>query len=267
MKKLFLCSFITFLFSFAFAQDVTLKGQWKVKVDSLNIGIKENWQLKKDFGKQSIMLPGTLDDAKIGSKSSLDTSVLNKEIMTKLTRKHSYIGIAWFKKEINISKNIENAEIFLERVIWKTDCYIDGNLIGTQESLTTPHRFNTGPLKAGKHNVVLEIDNSKQHEVSLNNMAHSYTDGTQIIWNGVIGDMRLIAEKDAIIEDFKIYPDLVSKRIKLNVNIDNKTLLKKTVIIKVWNGNQVLETKSFPLNAVKNKINTEIQLQKVIEWS
>ncbi|MBC7654901.1 MAG: glycoside hydrolase family 2 [Oligoflexus sp.] len=267
MKKLFLCLSITLLFSSAFAQDITLKGQWKVKIDSLDNGSKENWQHQKDFGKQSILLPGTLDDAKIGSKPSLDSTVLNKEIMTKLTRKHSYVGIAWYQKEINISKNIENGEIFLERVIWKTDCYIDGKLIGTQESLSAPHRFNTGTLKAGKHTVVLKIDNSKQHEISLNNMAHAYTDGTQIIWNGVIGDMRLIVEKDAIIEGLRIYSDLATKMVKLNTNIDNKTSSKKTVIIKVWNGNQILETKSFPLNAVKNKINTEIQLQKVIEWS
>lgn len=267
MKKLFFCLSITLLFSSAFAQDITLKGKWKVKIDSLDKGSKENWQHQKEFEGQSILLPGTLDDAKIGSAPSLDITVLNKEIMTQLTRKHRYVGIAWYQKEINISRNIENGEIFLERVIWKTDCYLDGKFIGTQESLSTPHKFNTGPLKAGKHTIVLKIDNSKQHEVSLKNMAHAYTDGTQIIWNGVIGDMRLTAEKDAHIQALTIYPDLNNKLVKLNTNIDNKTSSKKTVSIKVWNGSEILETKNFPLKADQNKISTEIQLQSVIKWS
>lgn len=249
-----------------FAQQISLKGTWKVKLDSLNVGVAQDWQ-KTDFEGQNILLPGTLDDAKIGSESSLDTTVLNKEIMTKLTRKHSYIGVAWYQKEISIPKNIENGELFLERVIWKTDCYIDGKLIGSQESLSAPQRFNTGSLKSGKHIITLRIDNSKQHEISLKNMAHAYTDGTQIIWNGIIGDIRLTVEQDALIENLEIFPGLSAKVVKLNANIDNKTSSKKTVSVKVWNGSEILETKTFPLNADQNKISTEIKLESVIEWS
>ena len=263
-KSLFI--FFYFLTATSFAQQISLKGNWQVKIDSLNVGSTENWQ-NNSFNEQNINLPGTLDDAKIGKTSTLDISLLNKEIMTMLTRKHRYVGVAWYQKEINLPKSIDDGEIFLERVIWKTECFIDGKSIGFQESLIAPQRFKTGTLKAGKHTITLKIDNTKQHDISYNNMAHAYTDGTQIIWNGVIGDMKLIPESDAVINQLQIYPDLIKQGINLKAVIDSKTSTKKNLLIKVWNGNKVLVNKLVPLMLNQNFIDTDIQLQNITAWS
>jgi hypothetical protein len=265
MKKLFFI-FSCFLTINSFAQQISLKGNWTVKLDSLNIGSTNNWQ-SNIFEGQNIMLPGTLDDAKIGKTSSLDTTILNKNIMTMLTRKHRYVGTAWYQKEINLQKNINNGEIFLERVIWKTDCFIDGKLIGTQESLIAPHKFKTGALTAGKHTITLKIDNTKQYDVSLNNMAHAYTDGTQIIWNGVIGKMMLNVENGAAISNLQIFPDLKKQRIIITSIVDCNTSKKQNLSIKIWNGPKILVSKTIPLTVNRNNINTQIQLQNIIAWS
>lgn len=266
MKKIFLSLFFVLLFSASFAQNLTLKGNWRVKIDSSNVGIKENWQ-NKSFGKQTLVLPGTLDDAGIGKVPALDTTILNKEILTMLTRKHRYVGVAWYQKEINLPKDLENAEIFLERVIWKTDCWIDGKFIGSQESLIAPQKFETGRLKAGKHTIVLRIDNAKQHDISIRDMAHAYTDGTQIIWNGVIGDMKLIPESEAVIKELQVYPNLNKQNINCKLTIDNKTPVKKSLVIKIWKGNKEIATKTIFLLSNNPQINTDIKLQNVKPWS
>lgn len=38
-------------------------------------------------------------------------------------------------------------------------------------------------------------------------MAHAYTNHTQIKWNGVIGDNKLMAKPEESIENIQVYPD------------------------------------------------------------
>ncbi|RZK52163.1 MAG: glycoside hydrolase family 2, partial [Pedobacter sp.] len=182
-KKISLCVLLFATTLVGYSQSISLAGSWEVKLDSANKGKQNNWF--KDFSGQQIKLPGTLDDAKIGKRVALDTTTLNKSVLLSLARKHRYVGVAWYKKQIDLKTNMENAELFLERVIWKTECWIDGDYIGSAESLSAAHQFNLGNLKAGKHTIILKVDNTKQHDISFNDFAHAYTDGTQIIWNGV----------------------------------------------------------------------------------
>lgn len=264
MKKVLSILILVSTFLASFAQQVSLKGNWKVKIDSLNVGNKENWQ-NIAFSKQMINLPGTLDDIGIGKVSTLDTKVLNKEILTMLTRKHRYVGVAWYQKEIDLSMAIANGTLFLERVIWKTDAWIDGKYLGNQNSLIAPHKFQTGALKAGKHTIVLKIDNSKQFDVSLKDMAHAYTDGTQIIWNGVIGDMKMITQGEAVINELQIYPDLATQRINVKSTVINHTPSKKYLRFQVYDGRNLIATKTTPLTGGASSI--DIQLQNIKTWS
>jgi hypothetical protein len=256
------------LISGAFAQNhpISLKGEWSVKLDSLNIGTQEHWQ-NHSLGNQKLNLPGTLDDAGIGKTPDLDTTVLNKEILEMLTRKHRYVGVAWYQKEINLPNNIENAEIFLERVIWKTDCWIDGKPIGSQASLITPQKFETGKLKAGRHSIVLKIDNTKQYDISIRNLAHSYTDGTQIIWNGVIGDLELIPENGVKIKDLQVYPDLKNQTVGCKFFIDQENKTKKNLRLKIWDNGKIIASKNITLSSKSDSVNTTIQLKNIQSWS
>lgn len=266
MKKSLFLVLIFSLFSRAYAQDnpISLKGIWAVKLDSLSIGTKENWQ-NTYLGHEKIILPGTLDDAGIGKTPDLDTTILSKEILEMLTRKHRYVGIAWYQKEFNLPRNITNGEVFLERVIWKTNCWIDGKYIGSQESLIAPQKFETGEMKAGKHSIVLKIDNTKQYDISYQNLAHSYTDGTQVIWNGVIGEMKLIPENEAVIKDLQVYPDLNKQSVSCDFSIENAR--KKNLNIKIWDGDKIMASRTISLNASSHTIKTSIQLKNIEPWS
>lgn len=82
--------------------------------------------------------------------------------------------------------------------MWQSKVWIDGvALEGVQESLTTPHRFDLpSDIRPGKHRLTIRIDNRKQYDISVKDLAHAYTNDTQIMWNGVLGRLELRAENN-----------------------------------------------------------------------
>lgn len=207
-------------------KEIKLEGNWIVKLDSMNVGMDEAWAEKTMDGTQ-IKLPGTLDDAGLGTKNTLKPAMDNN-ILGNLTRKHNYIGAAWYQKEVVIPNNWEGKklELELERVIWESKLFIDGKLIGKNESLIAPHRYNiTTVLTPGKHTITIRIDNSNLYPLinvqgtrypnPVNqDMAHAYTNHTQIKWNGIIGDIKLTASETAMVENLQVYSNVADGTIK-----------------------------------------------------
>jgi Glycosyl hydrolases family 2, sugar binding domain/Glycosyl hydrolases family 2/Glycosyl hydrolases family 2, TIM barrel domain len=222
-------------------ETMSLEGKWSVKLDTLDIGVQQKW-----FNQQfdaSIQLPGTLDDAGIGKRTDLSTDSLYKEVLLKLTRKRSYIGLAWYSKEITIPESWKNKDIrlVLERVIWNTRVWVDGKEVGAGESLSVPQRFDlSSSLRPGKHLIAIRIDNRKQFDISHKDMGHAYTDGTQIIWNGVIGKLQLIAKERQHIDHIQTFPNVKEKSVLVNIilrNGGNKTR-KGTLQVRVFDNNK-----------------------------
>lgn len=189
--------FLSLLCSRTIAQERTLdlSGQWTYALDRAMSGEKENWN-NRLFDK-TLQLPGTLDDNGIGDPSDVPLK-LEKATMLQLTRKHRYVGPAWYSREVLIPDEWKDKHITfeLERVIWETTVWVDGKRAGMNESIVAPHAFDLSAyLTPGKHLITIRIDNREKYDVSLDtrNFAHAYTDGTQIIWNGVIGDFQLRA--------------------------------------------------------------------------
>lgn len=199
-----------------------LSGNWGIALDSLEMGVKEQWYTKSFSDR--LRLPGTTDLAGMGVPGSLAPK-LEKPQLLHLTRKHSYVGAAWYTREITIPKEMANRplNLFLERVMWKSRLWIDGKEVAMpQESLTTPHQFRiVDGLAAGKHILTLCIDNRKQHDISVKDLAHAYTNDTQIMWNGVLGRMELSVVPRVDIHHIAVYPDIKNKRIKVIAEITN----------------------------------------------
>lgn len=206
LKQVTLClSLLLALYIPAAAQFLSLQGEWEYRPDPENKGLQEAWYRQAFSGR--LQLPGTLDDAGYGNPVVPPTA---KDTLLHLTRKHRYVGAAWYRKEVTVPAGY--SELLLERVIWHTTVWIDGKMMGSAESLSTPHRF-TG-LKPGKHVIVLRIDNSRRYDISHRLMAHAYTDETQIIWNGAIG--RIGLQKPA--PQVQIYPEPLQKRVRVTAS-------------------------------------------------
>src|SRR5690349_12312537 len=135
-----LCTLATLSPNAGFSQvrPVSLAGRWLYRLDSLDRGIPEKWY-SQSF-KDGISLPGTLDDASIGRPVKADSSLI-KPVMLHLSRKRTYIGAAWYQRTFSTSAAMTDALLSLERVLWRSDCWIDGKPVGEQESLIAPHIF------------------------------------------------------------------------------------------------------------------------------
>jgi hypothetical protein len=205
------------------ATTLSIAGRWSVVLDSTDSGLKRNYH--QQFNGTPIELPGTTDDAALGVPDTLSL-LLKRPQLTYLTRKHSYLGVAWYSREIEIPSNWEGKRIMLnlERVIWKTEVWVDGKHCNQENySLVAPHVFDlSGLAEPGKkHRLTIKVDNRKQYEVS-NGMAHAYTNHTQIIWNGLLGHMNLEAIEPTSISQINVYPDISKKQIKATVELENQ---------------------------------------------
>ena len=199
------------------AEPLDLSGQWRFQLDSLDVGEGEAWFDKRL--SDCIRLPGTTDEARKGNPNTL-TPELKKPQLLRLTRRYSYIGKAWYQRDFTISGEMADKplQLTLERVMWRSRIWIDGKAVeGFQESLVAPHRFNIPALKRGKHTITICIDNSKQYDISLDDMAHAYTNETQVMWNGVLGKMQLTATNRQSIERVDVYPDVATHSVKVVV--------------------------------------------------
>lgn len=212
MKKLLVNLTMLALPFIGFAQQrLDISGEWTVCIDGNE--------------KHSIQLPNTLDGAGLGEANTL-TPALTKPQLSRLTRKHSFTGQATYQRGITITKEMagKTLELLLERVMWRSRLLVDGKDLGQiQESLVSPHVYRIKGLTEGKHTLTLIIDNNKLHDISVDNLAHSYTNDTQIMWNGVLGRMELGVEPQ--INDVQVYPDVDKSCISVKVMADKPAFL------------------------------------------
>ena len=117
------------------AEKLDLSGKWTVKLDSASVGVQEKWFLNEFT--QTIQLPGTTDKAGLGKPNTLKPELKMPQVLY-LTRKNSYIGAAWYSRNIVIPANWKNKSVLLklERVLWESRVWVDGiEVVGMQESL------------------------------------------------------------------------------------------------------------------------------------
>lgn len=167
----------------------SLAGEWQVRLDSKVVGLSQNWIAPEVQFEQTMTLPGTTDEAGLGVDLAMQP-VVSKEGLARLHRKHSFIGPVWYRRTIEIPEDWKGHRISLslERVIWESQVWINGQPIGKQNSLSAPHVFDLGSLAPGRHELVIRVDNRQQFDVGR---SHAYTEDTQSIWNGIVGQIEL----------------------------------------------------------------------------
>ena len=196
---------------------INLAGKWNLCLDSVHH--PANVDPKALDFNQAIALPSTLDSAGIGNPVHVQP-LLVREVMLHLQRKVSYIGPAYYQKEVSIPKNWNGKHISLklERVLWESTLWIDGKKIGNSYSLSTPHYYDLSQkLLPGKHIITICIDNTRKFVLNNADMAHAYTQETQVKWNGILGEISLSAVDPDYISSLAVYPDFKGKSLKTEV--------------------------------------------------
>lgn len=236
-------------------QEIDLSGTWKFQKDSLDRGITEKW-FSADL-PETIQLPGSMAINGKGDKVGHDTKWLGHITDTTwfnnpnykpylneteflfpfwlIPEKH-YYGMAWYQKEVNIPEHWkgDKIELYLERCHWETNVWIDDVNMGKQNSLGTAHRYAIPRnIEPGKHKITIAIDN-RVKDIDVGANAHSISDHTQSNWNGIVGDIKLVAKNQISISSVQVYPDLNKKSVSVEVELDNYTNNKQNAEVKVW---------------------------------
>ena len=200
---------------------IDLSGKWQVALDSLDTGINEKW-FEVTFNDE-ITLPGTLLDGGYGNPCTLKPA-MEREIFLNLKRRYDYVGVAWYTRQVKIPANWNDKQVFLylERVIWISQVWVNGRKVElVNESLSTPHQFDlTQFLTPGKNQIAIRIDNRKQHDISHRDMAHAYTNETQTMWNGIIGEIALKAVEKTSIRNMTLTPDVDASKVRVQLDIE-----------------------------------------------
>ena len=186
--------------------NLPLQGTWGVRLDPKNIGLSQNWISPETTFTESIPLPGTTDEAGLGTPLRKEPE-LSKEGLSRLERKNSFLGPVWYRRSIDIPADWKEKRLtlFLERVLWESRVWIDGKEVGREDSLSTPHQFDIiRHATPGKHSLVIRVDNRQLKDVGR---SHAYIEDTQSIWNGIVGRIEIQATPKVWIDNVRMNPD------------------------------------------------------------
>ncbi|CAN7354936.1 beta-glucuronidase [Paenibacillus sp. LjRoot153] len=232
------------------------------------IGLEGNWKLQLDKHKQglqlpyedSIVLPNTTSNARKGEK-------LDSIIIGALTDEYAFEGSAWFAREVEIPEEFsgKNCILFLERTRITT-VWIDGREIGTQNSLSTPHRYELHDgLSSGRHEIIIRVDNTGYPSKG----GHLTSGDTQTNWNGITGRIELQFYGEAFLNNVGIYPDLPKRSFTITGNIvGDWAKMALTVTAESFNGEIKYEApvQVFELSSKVVSVNYELG-EDALLWS
>ncbi len=222
-------------------EELSLSGEWKFRIDSLDQGIEQQWALE-EFD-ETVTLPGSMAENGKGNGVSVETDwtgdIIDRSYFT--DRKYEkyrqpgnikipfwlqpvkhYSGVAWYQKDFDLpgSRDGKRVMLFLERCHWESTLFVNGNLAGSRNSLATPHKYDISDfLNPGDNLISIRIDNRVIIPVGVN--SHSITDHTQTNWNGITGEITLKSLPEVFIDHVKITPDVANNNAKVVVSIKN----------------------------------------------
>ncbi len=231
-----------------------LSGTWRFSMDPDDRGVEDHWY--ETALDDDVTLPGSMATNNKGFDIDVNTpwtgSIMDSTWFTAdeyaayrqpgnikipywLQPNKYYKGAAWYQREITIPDTgfEAGAELFLERAHWETRVWIDGNEVGKQNSLGTPHRFDISPYATpGKHTLSIRVDNRvKDINVGIN--SHSISDHTQSNWNGLVGELAIYPMRITSITDLQLFPDIDAHRVTARMRIRHSGIEGVSGVVKL----------------------------------
>ena len=180
---------VAVLAAVACTPEMEVSGEWGLCLDPAGVVTVDSLlgERADSLFADTIILPGTTDLAGKGIAAVEPQYGLPVET-GRLTRRHSFVGKAWYRKKVVAPYVWREKELalYLERTK-ATKLYLDGALVDSCNDVSTPQLYNLGKLRPGVHTIILSVDNGGGVPVQVIKSSHLYSDDTQTNWNGVIG--------------------------------------------------------------------------------
>lgn len=267
---------------------LSLAGRWRFALDPRDVGITERWFERELPGR--IRLPGSLPAQGIGFEVTTETpwigSIVDRSWFTEpefekyrkpgqvkvpfwLQPEKYYTGPAWYQRDVIVPEAWAGQRIVLrlERAHWETRVWVDGRLVGTNLSLSTPHEYDLGSLAPGRHRLTIRVDNRLVIDVGHN--SHSVSDHTQGAWNGIVGRLELEPRPPVWLEDVQVFPQVADRSVRVRASLGNATggAVEGELVVRVEPGPGVTQPlavepvgRPFSFSASENTIELEVRL-------
>ncbi|WP_128102283.1 glycoside hydrolase family 2 TIM barrel-domain containing protein [Paenibacillus sp. DCT19] len=182
---------------------LNLEGIWKLQLDEHKVERGLNFS-------NVITLPNTTSHAGKGKKNE-------NVLIGALTDEYLFEGYAWFSREIEIPEHLADKRCFLHLERTRvTTVWIDGEELGTQNSLNTPHRYEIeAGLTAGTHTITIRVDNTDYPTKG----GHLTSEDTQTNWNGITGKLELQFFERVFLDNVQVYPVLATRSFEIKASL------------------------------------------------
>ena len=175
-----------------------------------------------------------------------------------LNHSFHYRGWAWYRTDFILTPEQAGGcvSLFLEHIQWDSHVWIDGAYIGHRVSLSVPHVYPLQGLEAGKHVLVILVDNSNRKtdaQLPEPNEASEQTSetfpdvddfgramdlhlrcvsngdrripcgihGDGYSMNGITGEIKLCVHPKVHIKHMDIYPDIHTQTAAVRITVGN----------------------------------------------
>lgn len=183
---------------------ISLEGEWKLQLDEKGEGLVFPFT-------DTIRLPGTTSHARKGQKNS-------EMLVGALTDEYLFEGSAWYSREVVIPEELAGKRccLYLERTRLTT-LWVDGDEIGSRDSLNTAHVYELPQLQPGSHTLTVRVNNTGYPTKG----GHMTSPDTQTNWNGITGRMELQFYGEARISGLRLKADLPARSVRISATLES----------------------------------------------
>lgn len=182
--------------------------------------------------EDTITLPSTIQQMK-------KSPVTDERSDGYLTDPHRFEGYALYERTVKITPKKQGCRVYLVMERTRTsNLWINGEFVGTQNSLCTAHRYDiTKFVNGGEIRITIMIDNVSCPVPG----GHMTSQDTQTNWLGITGGLYIECVNEARFVNPKLYTDAATKTVtvkgglvgaeSLELNVDVSGFPKKTVTV------------------------------------
>ena len=190
---------------------LSLNGTWAFKLDPDDTGESEHWFL--NTLEQTIQIPGSWEEQGFGFPPK-------SRLLSGWTKLCEYEGAAWYSRtvEVPVEWSDQTITLVLKGVRWSSRVWVDGALVGEQQSLSVPHRFNlTAFVQPGtSQQLAIRVDNRMLLPLQE---SHINSNETATHWGGITSGIELFASPATAIQQIKCYPNVAAKRFDFEITV------------------------------------------------
>lgn len=225
-----------------------LSGQWELRLDS-GKSASEPLKCAEDYDDEMI-LPDTVSAAK-KTKEHIERET------GFLCDPYLFEGFAWFGREITLSDEFLSGDVFTLKFERSriTRVWIDGDYVGEDNSLCTPHIFDVTKFVKKKFYLCVLVSNVDYPTKG----GHMTSPDTQTNWNGILGEISLTSENRGVLRGFAFSYDEIENSVTVSFESDAS-------LSAVFSAEDILPETNASICEGKNSFSFDVP-ENAVKWS